>query len=42
VPGAFCQGVKKQEHEADHSPSTSAGVKQTSANRSIPPYVFTS
>jgi hypothetical protein len=29
VPGALSPGVKRPEHEADHSPQTSAEVKET-------------
>jgi hypothetical protein len=33
-------GVKRQRHEADHSPPTSADVKNTWIYTSIPPHVF--
>jgi hypothetical protein len=33
-------GVKRQEREADHSPPSSAGVKNEWSYTSAPPYVF--
>jgi hypothetical protein len=38
--GLFPQGVKWLEHEAGHSPLTSAQVKKTWIYTSTPPYVF--
>jgi hypothetical protein len=40
VPGLFPRGVKLQEHEADHSPPTSAKVKKMWIYTSIPSYAF--
>jgi hypothetical protein len=40
LPEALFLGVKWQEHEADHSPPTSAEVKKTWILTSIPPYVL--
>jgi hypothetical protein len=40
VPGALSPRVKRPEHEADHSPPTSAEVKKTWIYTSTPPYVF--
>jgi hypothetical protein len=40
VPGALSLGVKRQEREADHSPPSSAEVKNAWSYTSTPPYVF--
>jgi hypothetical protein len=40
VPGALSPGVKRQGREADHSPPTSAEVKNTWIYTSTPPYAF--
>jgi hypothetical protein len=40
VPGALSLGVKRQGHEADHSPPTGAEVKKIWIYTSTPPYVF--
>jgi hypothetical protein len=40
VPGALSLGVKRQEREADHSPSAIAEVKKMWIYTSTPPYVF--
>jgi hypothetical protein len=37
---ALSPGVERQEHDADHSPPTSAEVKKTWIYKSTPPYVF--
>jgi hypothetical protein len=39
--GGSFPGVKRQGHEADHSPLTSAEVKKMWIYTSTPPYVFT-
>jgi hypothetical protein len=41
VPGALPPAVKRPGREADHSPPTSAEVKNTYIYTSTPPYVFT-
>jgi hypothetical protein len=41
VPGALSLWVKKPEREADHSPPSSAEVKNTWSYTSTPPYAFT-
>jgi hypothetical protein len=38
--GLFSRGVKPQGREADHSPHTSAEVKNTWIYTSTPPYAF--
>jgi hypothetical protein len=38
--GAFSPSVKRPECEADHSPPTSAKVKETWIYTSTPPYIF--
>jgi hypothetical protein len=38
--GLFSLGIKRQEHETDHSSPTSTEIKNTSIYTSIPPYVF--
>jgi hypothetical protein len=38
--GGFFSGVKRPELEIDHSPPTSAEVKNTWIYTFIPPYVF--
>jgi hypothetical protein len=38
--GSFPRGVKRMGREADHSPPTSAEVKNTRIYTSTPPYVF--
>jgi hypothetical protein len=38
--GVIFPGVKRPRREADHSPPTSAGVKNTWIYTSTPPYVF--
>jgi hypothetical protein len=38
--GDYFPGVKRQEHEADHSPPTSAEVKKMWIYTSTPIYVF--
>jgi hypothetical protein len=40
VPGALSLGVKRLEHEADHSPPSSAEVKKMCTCTSTPPCVF--
>jgi hypothetical protein len=40
TPGALSMGVKRPEHEADHSPSSSAEVKNAWSYTSTPRYVF--
>jgi hypothetical protein len=40
VPGALSLGVKRPEHEVDHSPPSSAEVKNAWSYTSIPLYVF--
>jgi hypothetical protein len=40
VPRAPSPGVKRQGREADHSPPTSAEVKEMLISTSTPPYVF--
>jgi hypothetical protein len=40
VPGALSMGVKRPEREADHSPPSSAEVKNTWSYTSTPQYVF--
>jgi hypothetical protein len=40
VPGTLSLGVKRQGHEANHSPPTSADVKEMWSYTSTPPYVF--
>jgi hypothetical protein len=40
VLGAPSSGVKRQGHEADHSPPASAKVKKIWIYTSIPPYAF--
>jgi hypothetical protein len=40
VPGALSLRVKRPEREADHSPQSSAEVKNTWSYISTPPYVF--
>jgi hypothetical protein len=40
VPGALYPGVKRPGHIADHSPPTSAEVKETLIYTSTPPYAF--
>jgi hypothetical protein len=37
---SFPRGVKRQEHEADHSPPASAEVKKMWIYTSTPPYAF--
>jgi len=37
VPGALSQGVKQLGHEADHSPPSSAEVKNMWSYTSVPP-----
>jgi hypothetical protein len=39
VPGSLFPGVKRPRREADHSPPTSAEVKNTWIYKSAPPYV---
>jgi hypothetical protein len=39
--GGFSPGVKRQEREADHSPTTSAKIKIVWVHKSTPPYAFT-
>jgi hypothetical protein len=41
VPGPISPGIKQLAHEADHSPPTSAEVKNSWSHTSIPPQVFT-
>jgi hypothetical protein len=41
VPGALTPGVKRLEREGDHSPPSSAEIKNASIYSSIPQYVFT-
>jgi hypothetical protein len=40
VPGALSPGIKQQGHEADHSPPSSAEVKNEWSYTPTPPYVF--
>jgi hypothetical protein len=40
VPGALSLGVKRPEREADHSPPSSAEVKNAGSYTSTPQYVF--
>jgi hypothetical protein len=40
VPGALSLGVKRLDREADHSPPSSAKVKNAWSYTSTPPYVF--
>jgi hypothetical protein len=40
VPGAFSLGVKRQRREADHSPPSSAEVKNAWIYTSTPQYIF--
>jgi hypothetical protein len=40
VPGTLSLGVKRQGHEADHSPPSSAEVKNAWSYTSTPQYVF--
>jgi hypothetical protein len=40
VPGALSSGVKRSGREVDHSPPTSAEVKNIWIYTSTPPYVF--
>jgi hypothetical protein len=40
VPGIISLGVKWPVHEADHSPPTSAKIKNTWSDTSTPPYAF--
>jgi hypothetical protein len=40
VPGTLSQGVKRQGHETDHSPPTTAEVKKMWIYTSTPPYAF--
>jgi hypothetical protein len=40
APGALSLGVKRPEDEADHSPPTSAEVKNTWIYTTTPPHVF--
>jgi hypothetical protein len=40
VPEALSQGIKRPEHEADHSPPTSAEIKKTWIYTSTPAYAF--
>jgi hypothetical protein len=40
VPGALSPGVKRPEHEAEHSPPTSAKVKKMWMYTSTSPYAF--
>jgi hypothetical protein len=40
VPGAISPRVKRSGREADHSPPTSAEVKNTWIYKSTPPYAF--
>jgi hypothetical protein len=40
VPGAFSQGIKRPECEADHSPPSIAEVKNAWSYTSTPQYVF--
>jgi hypothetical protein len=42
VLGALSSGVKRLEHEADHSPSSSAEVRKMWISISTPPYAFMS
>jgi hypothetical protein len=37
VPASFSPGVKRPDREADHSPASSADVKNTRSYTSIPP-----
>jgi hypothetical protein len=39
-PGAFSPGIKSPGHEADHSPATSAEVKNMWICTSTHPYIF--
>jgi len=41
VPEALAPGIKRAEHEADHSPQPSVEVKNMWSYTSTPPYVFT-
>jgi hypothetical protein len=38
--GGFPPGVKRPEHEVDHSSPTSAEIKKTWINKSTSPYIF--
>jgi hypothetical protein len=40
VSGVLSPGVKRQGHEADHSPAASAQVKKMWLYTSTPPYTF--
>jgi len=40
LPGALFLGVKRPGHEADHSPPSSAEVKNAWSYTSTPQYVF--
>jgi hypothetical protein len=40
LPGALSPGAKRPGREADHSPPTSAEVKNTWIYTPTPPYVF--
>jgi len=40
VPGALSPGVKQLEPEAEHSPPSSAKIKNEWSYTSTPPYVF--
>jgi hypothetical protein len=40
VPGAVSLGLKRPSHEADHSPPSSAKVKNAWSYTSTPEYVF--
>jgi hypothetical protein len=40
VPGILSPGIKRQGHEADHSPPTSAEVNKMWIYTSTPPYAF--
>jgi hypothetical protein len=40
VPAALSLAVKRLGHEADHSPPSSAEIKNSRRYTSIPPYVF--
>jgi hypothetical protein len=40
IPGALSPGIKQPGRESDHSPATSAEVKNTWLHTYTPPYVF--